>query len=78
VTEQTWALLADHFELERFDDADVKGKGAMTTYLVLGRRTASPQRARLGRSDPRDSTLAALELPSGSATRVRVWQAWVR
>jgi adenylate cyclase len=41
VTERTAALLADGYELERRDDVEIKGKAPMTTYLLLGRRTAS-------------------------------------
>ena len=40
VTERTAALLADGFELERRDQVEIKGKGSMTTYLLLGRRQA--------------------------------------
>jgi adenylate cyclase len=43
VTERTRSLLADRFELERRDDVDVKGKGPMTTYLLLGRRAGAPE-----------------------------------
>jgi adenylate cyclase len=41
VTERTRDLLADRFELERRDDVEVKGKGPMTTYLLLGRRAGT-------------------------------------
>jgi adenylate cyclase len=41
VTERTAALLADGYELERRDEVEIKGKAPMTTYLLLGRRTAS-------------------------------------
>src|SRR5829696_9957504 len=43
VTERTRDLLADRFELEQRDAVDVKGKGPMTTYLVLGLRTGTPE-----------------------------------
>ena len=43
VTERTRALLADRFELERRDEVDVKGKGSMTTYLLLNRRAGTPE-----------------------------------
>jgi len=38
VTESTYALIHDEYRLERREDVEVKGKGRMTTYLVLGRR----------------------------------------
>ena len=43
VTGRTRDLLADRFELERRDEVDVKGKGPMTTYLLLGRRASTPE-----------------------------------
>jgi adenylate cyclase len=43
VTERTRNLLTDHFELERREDVKIKGKAPMTTYLLLGRRAASPE-----------------------------------
>jgi adenylate cyclase len=43
VTERTRDLLADRFELERRDAVEVKGKGPMTTYLLLGRRARTPE-----------------------------------
>jgi class 3 adenylate cyclase len=43
VTERTAAVLADRYELERRVDVEIKGKGPMTTYLLLGRRAASPK-----------------------------------
>jgi class 3 adenylate cyclase len=36
VTERVHARLADRYELERRDRVEIKGKGAMTTYLLLG------------------------------------------
>jgi adenylate cyclase len=41
VTERTRNLLADHFELERREEVEIKGKAPMTTYLLLGRQGAS-------------------------------------
>jgi guanylate cyclase len=38
VTERTYRRLQDHFVLERRDAVEVKGKGEMTTYLLLGER----------------------------------------
>jgi len=38
VTEQTYRLLSESFEFERRPDVSVKGKGEMTTYLLLGQR----------------------------------------
>jgi guanylate cyclase len=40
VTERTHRLLAGDFELERRTGVPVKGKGDMTTYILLGERTA--------------------------------------
>jgi adenylate cyclase len=38
VTEQTYRLLSEHFEFERRPGVSVKGKGEMTTYLLLSER----------------------------------------
>ncbi len=38
VTERTYERLRDRFELRRRGTIEVKGKGPMTTYLLLGRR----------------------------------------
>jgi hypothetical protein len=38
VTERTYRRLQDGFVLERRDVVDIKGKGEMTTYLLLGER----------------------------------------
>ncbi|HEX9609673.1 MAG TPA: adenylate/guanylate cyclase domain-containing protein [Candidatus Limnocylindria bacterium] len=38
VTERTCRSLSQGYRLERHDDVQVKGKGAMTTYVLLGRR----------------------------------------
>jgi guanylate cyclase len=38
VTERTYRLLADDFEFERRTGVPVKGKGDMTTYILLGER----------------------------------------
>jgi adenylate cyclase len=43
VTERTAALLADHYELERRDQVEIKGKAPMTTYLLLGRKAAAQE-----------------------------------
>jgi adenylate cyclase len=45
LTERTAALLGDHYALERRDEVEIKGKAPMTTYLLLGRATASSQAA---------------------------------
>jgi class 3 adenylate cyclase len=47
VSEATYLLLADSFEFEKRAPIDVKGKGAMQTYLVIGQRPglSDPQRA---------------------------------
>lgn len=36
VTEATYVAIRDHYRLERREAVDVKGKGLMTTYVVLG------------------------------------------
>jgi class 3 adenylate cyclase/HAMP domain-containing protein len=41
VTEATAALLGDEFELEPRGAIEIKGKGPMTTYLLVGRRPAA-------------------------------------
>jgi adenylate cyclase len=43
VTERAASLLADRYELERRDEVEIKGKAPMTTYLLIGRRAASPE-----------------------------------
>lgn len=37
VTEATYAAIRDHYAVERRDGVEVKGKGLMTAYVVLGR-----------------------------------------
>jgi class 3 adenylate cyclase len=44
VTERTYRRLAGRYVFERRDRIDIKGKGTMTTYLLLGRRL-EPQAA---------------------------------
>ena len=44
VSEATYVLLADGFDFEKRAPIDVKGKGAMQTYLVIGQKR-DPQRA---------------------------------
>lgn len=36
VTDRTYGRLAAHYEFERRDRVEIKGKGTMTTYLLLG------------------------------------------
>jgi class 3 adenylate cyclase len=38
VTETTYQLLCDEFLLEKRGEIEVKGKGTMTTYLLIGRK----------------------------------------
>jgi class 3 adenylate cyclase len=38
ITEETYRLLRDGYDFERRDAVEVKGKGAMGTYVLLGRR----------------------------------------
>jgi adenylate cyclase len=48
VTERTHRLLARDFDFERRTSVPVKGKGEMTTYLLLGKpdgRTVAPERS---------------------------------
>ncbi len=47
VTETTYKLLRDQFELEERGAVEVKGKGLMTTYL-LGKQRIDPQRVSIG------------------------------
>jgi class 3 adenylate cyclase len=54
VTEATSQLLVDDFELEKRAPIEVKGKGAMQTYLVIGRK-----------HEPRHTPVAVR--PTGSA-----------
>lgn len=39
VTERVYERLRDGYELRRRGTIEVKGKGPMTTYLLLGRRS---------------------------------------
>ena len=41
VTEQTRERLAGAFDFSERGVIDVKGKGAMTTYVLLGRRSSA-------------------------------------
>ena len=41
-TETTYALLKGQYEFEERGDVDVKGKGRVKTYLLIGRRGAGP------------------------------------
>jgi len=55
VTEATYLLLADRFEFEKRAPIEVKGKGAMQTYLLIGQAAAehrAPIQADAGASDP--------------------------
>jgi PAS domain S-box-containing protein len=38
VTEQTYQLLRDEYEFERRDEVPIKGKGVMTTYVLVRRK----------------------------------------
>ena len=52
VTERTRAGLGDRYTFEVRENVEVKGKGPMTTYLLLGRRETTlknPAEAKLGR-----------------------------
>jgi hypothetical protein len=61
VTEQTYRLLSEDFEFERRPGVSVKGKGQMTTYLLLTERKR-PTRA---------SNLPARPNPSGQSSRAK-------
>ena len=41
VSEATYLLVANDFDFEKRDPIEVKGKGAMQTYLVIGRRSGA-------------------------------------
>jgi class 3 adenylate cyclase len=47
VTEATYLKLRDNFDLEQRPQIEVKGKGLMTTYLLVGPKTRDPARASL-------------------------------
>ena len=47
VTEATYVKLRDNFELEQRPQIEVKGKGLMTTYLLVGAKTRDPARVSL-------------------------------
>lgn len=42
VTEQTYQLLKDLYEFERRDEVPIKGKGLMTTYVLIRRKGDEP------------------------------------
>ena len=42
VTEQTYQLLKDLYEFERRDEVPIKGKGLMTTYVLIRRKGNEP------------------------------------
>jgi len=42
VTERTYELLRERYELRRRGTIEVKGKGPMATYLLLGKRSRAP------------------------------------
>ena len=44
VTEATYTKLRDNFDLEQRPQIEVKGKGLMTTYLLVGPKTRDPAR----------------------------------
>ena len=44
VTEKTYDLLKDHFELEAREPIEIKGKGLMSTYLLLEEKASSGAR----------------------------------
>jgi class 3 adenylate cyclase len=46
VTERTYERLRDQYELRTRGTIDIKGKGAMTTYLLVGRRRPEPRARR--------------------------------
>jgi adenylate cyclase len=53
VTERTYERLRDRYELRRRDTTDIKGKGPMTTYLLLGaHRAERPARRDRDRATP--------------------------
>jgi guanylate cyclase len=52
VTERTYEHLRDHYELRARGAINIKGKGSMTTYLLVGRRRREPT----ARRDLRDHT----------------------
>lgn len=52
VTERTYERLRDHYEFRVRGTIDVKGKGLMTTYLLVGTRPGEPR----SRLDLRDRT----------------------
>ncbi|HEX3266322.1 MAG TPA: adenylate/guanylate cyclase domain-containing protein, partial [Candidatus Limnocylindrales bacterium] len=68
VTRATYELLRDDFELEPRGTIDVKGKGEMETWYLVGRRQPSAALARNASADqgrPRNSLTAA----TGSSTQ---------
>ena len=45
VSEVTYVMLRDEFDLEQREPIEVKGKGLMTTYLLIGQKPKDPARA---------------------------------
>jgi class 3 adenylate cyclase len=53
VTSRTYERLRDRYELRERGELDVKGKGPMTTYLLVGRGASGPpDRARAHSRSP--------------------------
>jgi class 3 adenylate cyclase len=40
-TDTTFALLSEEYDFEARSDVDIKGKGRVTTYLLMGRKTST-------------------------------------
>jgi class 3 adenylate cyclase len=45
ITRATYELLRDEFECERRGTIDVKGKGEVETWYLMGRKAGAPARA---------------------------------
>ena len=61
VSDRTYGRLAGRYEFERRDRIEVKGKGTMTTYLLLGPLASAQETADLGGSVGTHVGLAAQE-----------------
>jgi guanylate cyclase len=52
VTSRAYERLKGRYELRERGEIDVKGKGAMTTYLLLGRVPPGSERAAIATGSP--------------------------
>ena len=57
MTEQTYQLLKDLYEFDRRDEVPIKGKGLMTTYVLIRRKGNEPDGPRTELLEPEPDPL---------------------